>query len=363
MRRLGTIAAAGLLVALIACQAWYDWPTPGGDLRDSGGAVSSARALQAGLDPYAYYASVPGDPTLYGNTPNIDLPLSLLLFQPLRGLDPRLGYRLWFGVSLAGYAALLVAIWRLYPATANPLRLMWAAAFTPFWLVLYFNQVHVALLALALPALYGFRRERDVAAALAIGLLVAIKPNFAVWPALLFLAGYRRAGVTAFASAAAFSALPAIFFGPGIYAEWFRSVTTAHTQVANVQNISLWATPSLWGAPWLAPVLPVILLAALAMWAYRVRPPAGEIYGPAVAGALLASPIVWGTYALLLLPWFFRSSWRLPTRFAALICVTVAPFGFMCTLALLALIGEPLHQLAEQRRSGLWRLGVIDLDQ
>ncbi len=59
-----------------------------------------------------------------------------------------------------------------------------------------------------------------------IGLLISIKPNFAVWPVLLFLAGHRTPSVVAIVTAVVIAAVPLLIFVSGIYLDWLHLVAT-----------------------------------------------------------------------------------------------------------------------------------------
>jgi hypothetical protein len=59
-----------------------------------------------------------------------------------------------------------------------------------------------------------------------IGLLISIKPNFAVRPVLLFLAGHRTPSVVAIVTAVVIAAVPLLIFVSGIYLDWLHLVAT-----------------------------------------------------------------------------------------------------------------------------------------
>ncbi|WP_105428326.1 glycosyltransferase 87 family protein [Neorhizobium sp. T6_25] len=63
-------------------------------------------------------------------------------------------------------------------------------------------------------------------AGIMIGLLISIKPNFAVWPVLLFLAGHRTPSVVAIVTAVVIAAVPLLIFVSGIYLDWLHLVAT-----------------------------------------------------------------------------------------------------------------------------------------
>lgn len=128
------------------------------------------------------------------------------------------------------------------------------------------------------------QRSRFLPAGVLIGLLVAIKPNFLVWPALLLLAGYWLPAVVAIAAALLVSLVPAILHGPGIYLDWY----TVHQTYYTSERIGWPVNTSLIGL------------------ATRYDLPA---MGYVSAFLLLASPIAWVSYTVLLIPLFVRRRW------------------------------------------------------
>src|SRR5215218_8901196 len=86
----------------------------------------------------------------------------------------------------------------------------------------------------------ALRRGSRLVAALLIGLLIAVRPSFAVWPAYLLLASPPAivVGLGAFATAGMLSLAPAVVFGPEIYGAWLTTVA-AHTPLEAPVDASL----------------------------------------------------------------------------------------------------------------------------
>ncbi|MCL6430781.1 MAG: DUF2029 domain-containing protein, partial [Anaerolineae bacterium] len=183
---------------------------------------------------------------------------------------------------------------------------------------LQLGQIYVPLLLAAAGAWELLRRDRHLEAGILIGLLVAIKPNFALWPLLLLLGGYGLVGGTAVASAALVSLLPVLIHGPRIYVQWLAASGSFRSFVLP-GNSSLLAVASRLGVPWLGILLTAALVVGTATLVWRRRPSALVASSLGIVVSLLASPICWLGYTMLLLPTLVARKWTLALRAAAII--------------------------------------------
>jgi hypothetical protein len=294
-------------------------------LYDFGSFVASGQAAAAGLNPYS------GDyPLVFrpyneeiGATlvsPNLNPPVSLLLFELLAQSNPITAFRIWYVVSLLLYVAVIVTLARAYPRYATPLRVAWALSLAGFWHTLELGQIYVPLLLAATLAIIAFQKGRPLLAGVLIGLIVAIKPNFAVWPALLLLASHWAAAGAAIGMVGILSLLPLLRYPPTIYLQWAEA-SGAFAGRSLMINTSLPGLGDRVGLPWLGLVLAGALLLALAWWAWRYRPSVLAVSGLALLTSLLASPIAWVGYTVLLLPVLFQRRWTWPEWVAAAMLV------------------------------------------
>jgi hypothetical protein len=86
------------------------------------------------------------------------------------------------------------------------------------------GQIYGLLVLLAALAYCFHQRRQPVAAAIAIGLLVAVKPTMAFLLPFLWLAHHRRIAWVATGVTCIASALPVLFYGPGIYTQWVAAL-------------------------------------------------------------------------------------------------------------------------------------------
>lgn len=293
------------------------------EVADFGAFVMGARAVAAGRNPYdRQFDLLPANwhPTL-----NLNAPLSLLLSTPLAYVPPITGLRIWQIATVATYLGILA--WLAWSDRPSRLRIVWAVAHAGFWSTVLWGQVYVFLLVAVALAWTRLRRGDAIGAGLCIGLIVALKPNYLVWPTLLLLAGHRRAGLASLASAACLAVLPVIAYGPAIYREWLHTSQETTLEAASLAvpsatvslNVSLPGFVGHLGYPLAGLALAGIVLTLLATWAHFKRPDVLQLSAVAIAGTLLAGPVAWVGYSLLLLPALFARPWERLTILAAAI--------------------------------------------
>jgi hypothetical protein len=153
-----------------------------------------------------------------------------------------------------------------------------------------------------------------------------MKPNFLVWPVLLFLSGHRLPALVSFATLGAVSAVPLLVMGPEVYRQWFELLASDRERAFFLTNASLVGLTARMGLPALGVWLGLALLGVSAFWALRARPTALQASALALLLSLLASPIAWIHYTLFLLPILF-SRWRMMgIRLVAVLLIVPVPF-------------------------------------
>jgi hypothetical protein len=309
---------------------WSELPRalPGGSLWDFGSFVASGRAAREGLDPYGIYpltlhVSFPG---FEAWNPNLNPPISALLFQLFDLADPHLSFRVWWALSVVAYGATVLLLLHRYRHRDRLTLFLWAFALAGFWDTLVLGQIYLPLVLAATAAWLLIERGEGAWAGVLIGLVVAMKPNFLVWPVLLFLAGHRVPALASVATAAAISAVPLVVMGPEVYRQWFELIASDRDRAAFLTNASLAGLTARIGSPTVGLVLGLALLAASAVWALRWRPSAARAGAIGLVLSLLASPIAWIHYTLFLLPVLFTHWHVRGMRLVALLLIVPVPF-------------------------------------
>lgn len=293
------------LLSLVIIATELQRVLPAQELRDFGTFFASAKAAAEGLNPYGiypltYHAVIPG---YEGWNENLNPPISALLFQPFTLLDPDTSFRVWRGISLATYlAAVGLLLWRYARGFEAILLLPLCLGLAGVWDTLLLGQIYTPLVLCAVSAWLLLERDRFIWAGLLIGILIAMKPNFLVWPVLLFLSGHHRPALVSGAAAGLISLVPVIVFGPEVYQQWLDVIVPDGDGKAFPTNVSFVGLAARAGVPMFGLYLSIGLLLALAAWAVWRRPEPMRASEMALLAAVLASPLGWIHYTLFFIP-------------------------------------------------------------
>jgi hypothetical protein len=264
---------------------------------------ASGWAAAHGLNPYAVYPltwvfALPGHP---GNVVDLNLspPALLPFFEAMAWLRPELAAGVWTLISVAlliGSGALLV--WH-HRGSVQHRQILWFLLARAMFNTLWLGQDYSLIIALATGTWVLLERDRQMAAGVALGLLIAAKPNYALWVLLLVFCGRWKASAMAAGVAAVLCALPLVLQGPGIYGEWMRAVAgDPHWFFPN--EVSLIGLATRLGHARVGEACAVVLLiAAFAIVVWK-RPSLRVTSGVALSVGMLASPLAWYQYAMLL---------------------------------------------------------------
>jgi len=315
------VALAVCLCAIIADGVARARPT--GELRDFGSFMGSGQAGIVGENPYGihpltFHVVLPGFDVW---NPNLNPPVSVPFFGLLWRLGPEHAFVLWWGVSLFCFVAAVALLVRRYGQGSAWLLPLWAVALAGLWDTLALGQIYLPLVLATVGSWLLLERGRYVAAGVLMGVLIAVKPNFAVWPVVLLLAGHVRTPVTAALTAGLLSVIPVMTHGPLIYRQWIELIASDSGRAAFLTNASIPGLALRLDAGLVGMVLSIVLLTTLALWAVRQRPAPLRASALGILGGIAASPIAWVHYTLFLLPVFFSRRWTPPVVAAAALLV------------------------------------------
>jgi hypothetical protein len=318
--RVALSAALALLAAARLAESLPVGATVGG--YDYALITGNAQAFARGANPYGAYPLAFGE----GVGTNLNPPVVLLATQALAEIDPVPGFRAWYAASLGMFVAGIVLLVRPAGASRPPgMWIVWACASASLWDTVQNGQIYMPLFLATAGAWVALRRGSRVLAAVLIGLLIAIRPSFALWPAYLLLASPPAVTVAlgAFATAGFLSLVPVVVFGPGIYGAWLTAVA-AHTPLAAPVDASLPATFGRMGLGGLGVALAAALLLGLAVHIRRRHLSGMAASAIALAAMLVAGPVSEPGYALFVLPVLLARPWTPALAAAAVLLLTPA---------------------------------------
>jgi hypothetical protein len=291
-----------LLAVLFAINLSSVFLIPNELLYDFGTFVRAGEDVSAGINPYQYKFSDQ-------HPRNLNPPVSLYVFRFLAGIHPLAGLRWLRVISLILYIAMLILLSRISPRKLLLTDFLWAMCFAGLWYSLLAGQVYVFLMVFSTVALVLFKKNKPWLGGILIGILVAFKPNFVLWPVFLLLSGAWQPALSALVTAGTLTLLPAVSFGVGIYLDYFFMLSK-YTATKFPNNTTLYGIADRLGIPGVGLALSVIFIVGLAWLVWKKRPNVWEGSGIAITAVLLFSPLSWVGYTILLLPFFFSRPWN-----------------------------------------------------
>lgn len=306
-------------------------------LLDYGSLYASIYAWVHHLNPYLTYP-LTYNPWLalrglFTHAVNLNPPASLYLFRPIIALEPRTSLDWWTLFSACVFIFSLVLIVRANPHPALRQRILLVLGMAGVWYTFELGQVYMLLLLLTTVAWLAFRKKSLILAGLPIGLLCAFKPSFLVWPVLLVLARHRKAGISALATFAAVTLAPlASANGLELYRQWeaacrhFNGFALSYNSsiVAMLSRLDPYTGVS-HNFRDIGCGLTVVFLMALAWIAFRKAPDVFRTSEIALVASILAGPVSWAGYTVVLIPMLYERRMNALTRIGWIIlCIPLA---------------------------------------
>ncbi len=246
---------------------------------------------------------------------NLNPPCVLPVFQVLSHLSWQRFSLVWtVGSFLLLFGTVALLMW--HRPELQKRKIFWMLFVGPVFVTLLGGQLYFVLFFLAALALVFVERDHESAAAIAIGLLVAIKPTTVFWPLFLYLAGHRKNALRSLCITLGVSAVPVLIYGPSIYSEWFAALRNDPHWVFPT-NIAIPAFFARLELRSVGLMLAGVLAALLAWNVWKTKPAFVRVSGVALCAAILCAPLAWVSYTLMVAPYFVSRRWRLSSHVAA----------------------------------------------
>lgn len=308
-----TFAGASIIVVVAALIYLQDLNIHAHDgLKVFGSFWASGWAASHHLNPYAVYPltwtfQLPGHPGTLADL-NLSPPALLPFLQAIALLTPNVAVKVWTAISLLLFIGSAALLTREYQQHVQHRQIIWLLLGTAGLNMLWLGQDYSIFLALAVAAWLLLERNQHIAAGIVLGALIAAKPNYILWVLLLALIGRWRSSAVAIGVAAALSALPLAIYGPAVYHQWIAAVAAdPHWLIPN--DVSFVGIAARHGHRLIGEIAAAVLLIAACVIVLWKRPSLRDTSGIALSVAIVASPLAWYHYALLLAGPLFREKW------------------------------------------------------
>jgi hypothetical protein len=259
-----------------------------------------------------------------GRMSNLNPPISVVFFQALPMFDPHAAMLTWQIVSVVLYAISVLLLVQAYRQNISASRFIWAFVLAGFWHTIVLGQIYAVLLLFSALAWIWLKDGRFAASGIAMGIVVAIKPNFVIWPVFLLFSGYAAAGLACILTGLAISIIPILIWGTEIYRQWFSASALRLETLIMPGNNSIVGLTGRFESVTAGLILSaIVVLAMFVLSRYRSifeMDKAEYVSALGIIASLLVSPISWTGYTILLLPVFFSlRKWTGPVVISALI--------------------------------------------
>lgn len=294
------------------------------ELSDFGSFMASARLAENGENPYSI------DSPLIHNiqtqdvnqtlpSPNLNPPISILLFQFFSKLPPLKTVSAWRLAAVAQYAIVLVLLAMAYPKQLTPLRLLWALNLAGIWNTLALGQIYTSLLLLASAAWLLMEKGYFKLAGFPLGIIIAFKPNFAFWVLLLGTARYFTVFISSAIAAAALWILPYLIFGLQIYEQWLAALSEYPSRGLLIAgNSSIQSLSARFGSFTPGSIFALLLVGISLYLGFVKKDSLRSINSLGIISSILISPFAWPGYTMMSLPIFIsRPHWNRQFTLAA----------------------------------------------
>ncbi len=216
---------------------------------------------------------------------------------------------LWRIFSALLYIASIFLLANVYRPNLSPVKLTWAFLLAGFWHTLQLGQIYTVLLFFTTLGWVFLLKKKYVLAGVAIGLVAAIKPNFLLWPLFLLFSGYTATFLVSILTGLLVSLIPILLHGTAIYLQWLEASDLQQATLimpGNNSILGLLARVDFVYVGVVISILVVIGLLAISRLRFSKTMERFEyVSALGIIASLLASPIAWTGYTILLLPIYF----------------------------------------------------------
>lgn len=311
----------GILIFIIGGNIIWTFST--GGYKDFGSFYASGIAIAEGGNPYdadfplVNVVRIPGLDIEVKN-PNLNPPITLLVFDVIANLEINFAYRLWQIITILLYILAVGLLILIFQRNHSLIFFAWIFCLAGFWHTVELGQIYTLLLLLSVISWGLLLAKKYYLAGLFIGIIIAVKPNFVIWPLLMIFAGGWSVALTSILSAGLLSIIPLLHYGAGIYSQWLNA-TMNYSGLMMPSNNSIIGLFARLGLTEIGYIISIFLLIFLVFLIRIKKISVWKTSELGVIATLLASPITWTGYTIMVLPILFHPKRNRYHRIAGII--------------------------------------------
>lgn len=278
--------------------------------KDFGSFYASGTAFINKTNPYNYFSDNVFIVKLDGQSipcPNLNPPISLCFTTLFTILPLNVAYPTWQIISLLLYIFCIVILYKTFHF--HKLKILWGINLAGCWHTIELGQIYIPLLFLMVIAWILMEKKKYIIAGVFIGLLIAIKPNFALWLVIMAVGGLWQTSLSALITAALVSVIPLITTGQEIYLQWM-SASSAYNGYILLGNSSFFGLAAKMGEINLGFILSFVVFFLGIFVIIKYKPKNRSVHLIGLTLSLLCSPIAWTGYTIFLLPVLLTMKWN-----------------------------------------------------
>ncbi len=312
-----------LLLLLIFFTTNIQWILNFQGYQDFGSFFDSSLAFINGGNPYADHYENVFSPIINEQSfpsPNLNPPFFLFFSRLFIMFNLQTSYPLWQAVSffLFGLSIFILLKGKILSWSYSLLMILIVINFAGIWHTIKLGQIYFPLLLLTIISYYFIDKNRFFLAGIPIGLICAIKPNFAIIIICFFLIKNHRLFLSSLITAIICYLVPLIILGITPYIQWINAMANYKGYIipGNSSIVGLFARYGLTTTGYIITI--ILLLVSLILILFR-QLSNKNLLTLGILLSLVCSPITWSGYTILLIPYFLSKTWQIFDLIAALL--------------------------------------------
>lgn len=279
--------------------------------KDLGSFFESGRAFLQGQNPYASSYPQIYRPLLNGEeipSPNLNPPISVLLFVPLTWFDLEISFRIWQALSLFLFCFGLFIL-NKSNQRKDLLQMLCVFSIAGIWHTIELGQVYAPLFLLVVILFMACKHRKFGVVGLLIGLICGMKPNFLLLIPFFIVSRNYKVAIFALFTWLITLLLPLLIGGKIFFEEWLQA-TLLYEGISFPGNSTIFGFMTGLGLPYFGWITAILGITFLLVFVYQQKLPSANTLQIGLIASILFSPIGWPGYIVFLIPGFIGRDWN-----------------------------------------------------